>query len=353
MFINYKVTPENLPNRGILHVNHQKNLRSGHVAHALVEYKKDCVMSFYSNCSGTRNSGHNGFGWMEYKCSTDGGRTWGEARVLEYSYDAFINQPFTISCISAVSTKENEIIVFCQRNLNPNGWEPFLEPVVLKSEDGGDTWSEPVELCDKKARIYDAIVHDGVIYVLTIDTGWQIEKPEDGYYLYKSEDSGNTFSLVSRVPAFVDNAYGNLEVMDDGALICYFYDENDEYHMDYHISYDMGVTWTKEGKSFVAKRIRNPQVCKVNGGYILHGRSGSPTPELQPHFVLYTSKDGIHWDEGVYMCTAKSRGCYYSNNLVMNQEDGSQRVLIQASLSYDPYDDSSRVNIVHWLLDIV
>ena len=354
MFVNYKITPETVPSTGIMHVNHQKNFRSGHVGHALLEYKKGCVIAFHSNCSGTRNEnapGHNGFGWVEYMRSTDGGITWDDGKVLQYSFDAFINQPFTVSCDRAVSTKENEIIVFCQRNLEPNGWEPFLQPVVLRSEDGGETWSDPVVVCDEKNRIYDAMVYNGVIYVLMIDTGWKIETPENGYYLYKSEDGGRTFSQVSRIPASVGNAYGNMEIMDDGALICYFYHEDDEYNMDYHISRDMGVTWTEEGKSYVAKRIRNPQVAKVKGGYILHGRSGCYS-ELPRNLVLYTSEDGLHWDAGVYICTAESHGAYYSNNLVMNREDGSQRVLIQSSVPYVPYDHSSRVNIAHWFLDI-
>ena len=138
-FVDYKITPETVPSTGILYVDHQKNLRSGHLGHALAEYRKNCVISFYSNCSGTRNDavpGHNGFGWVEYRRSADGGVTWDEAKVLPYSQDAFINEPFTVSCEKAVSTQDNEIVVFCLRNLNPNGWEPHLEPVVLRSEDG-------------------------------------------------------------------------------------------------------------------------------------------------------------------------------------------------------------------------
>ena len=39
---------------------------------------------------------------------------------------------------------------------------------------------------------------------------------------------------------------------------------------------------------------------------------------------------------------------YYSNNLVMELPDGSERVLIQASVPYD----KGRVNIAHWVLTI-
>ena len=351
MYVNYKITPETVPSMGMLYVDNQKNMRSGHLGHALAEYKKNHIISFYSNCSGMRNDnspGHNGFGWVEYKRSTDGGITWDDAKVLQYSYDALINQPFTVSCEKAVSTKENEIVVFCLRNLNPNGWEPHLEPVVLRSEDGGETWSEPALMCDKKGRVYDALVHDGIIYALMNDGVWKIGKPEEKYYLYKSEDGGKSFSLVSEVPCNIADAYGDIEIMDDGALICYLYNQKDEYNLYYHISYDMGKTWTEEGKSYVAKRIRNPQIGKVKGGYILHGRAGCETPELPPHFVLYTSKDGFTWDEGIYICAVEAQSAYYSNNLVMNNDDGSQRVLIQSSVPYD----KGRVNVAHWFLDI-
>ncbi len=35
MFLNFKITPENIPNMGRLYVDHEKNLRSGHLSHAL------------------------------------------------------------------------------------------------------------------------------------------------------------------------------------------------------------------------------------------------------------------------------------------------------------------------------
>ena len=253
----------------------------------MAEYKKGHIISFYSNCSYNRNTnspGHNGFGWIEYK----------------------------------------------------------------RSSDGGETWSDAVALCDKKGRVYDALVRDDIIYVLMNDGSWKISNPEEGYYLYKSEDGGKTFSLVSRVPSAIGDAYGDIEIMDDGSMICYLYNQKDEYNLYYHISYDMGSTWEKSGKGYVAKRIRNPQVGKVKGGYILHGRAGCETPELPPHFVLYTSADGINWDEGIYICEYGNQSAYYSNNLVINNDDGSQKVLIQSSVPYD----GGRVNVCHWFLDI-
>jgi hypothetical protein len=189
---------------GNLFVNHEKNNRSGHLSHALAEYKKDSVIAFYSNCSGKRNKwapGHNGFGWLEYKRSQDGGFTWDEAKIFPYSWESFLNEPFTVSCEKAVSTQENEIVALCIRNENPNGWEPYLEPVVVRSEDGGETWSDAVLLGDKKGRIYDAIVQDGDIYVLMLaNNDFLAVKPEHRYYIYKSEDHGKSFFLQGELP---------------------------------------------------------------------------------------------------------------------------------------------------------
>ena len=341
-YLEYTLTPKG----GEMFVNHEKNHRSGH------------VMAFYSNCSGKRNKwapGHNGFGWLEYKRSGDGGVTWDEGTTLPYSYYALINEPFTISCEKAVSTQENEIVALCIRNENVNGWEPYLEPIVIKSNDGGETWSEPKLICDKKGRIYDALVKDGVIYLLLLaNDDFLAVNPEHRYYIYESSDHGETFKLRSELPGETfHHAYGNMAIRDDGSLICYQYNQDDEFNMFYCISPDMGLTWTETGNSYCKKRIRNPQVAKLKNGYILHGRSGcnqkEPYRDYPMDFVLYTSLDGIHWDDGEYIYSDEhGQTAYYSNNIVLEDSDGNQRVLIQSSVPYS----KGCVNILHWFLDI-
>lgn len=353
--VNYRITPEGLPNSGILYVDHEAAHRSGHLSHALVEYFPGKVLSFYSNCAANRNNGHNGFGWIEYRRSVDAGRTWGVPQKLEYSMHAFLNEPYRISCEKAVSVYPNEIILFCTRTLNPNGWEPYDTPMYLKSTDSGVTWREMGQLSHYPGRIYDAIVKDGIIYVLELcspaDENFVATKPEHKYRIFSSADWGETFVERGVLPGNVlHRGYGAMELTPDGALICYTYNIDDEYNLDYYISPDFGRSWTEIGRSFCAKRIRNPQVARVRGGYILHGRSGCMTNELPSNFVLYTSEDGIHWDEGVYLCEARGWGgaSFYSNNLVLNGDGGRQTVLIQSSVAYD----SARTNIAHWYLEI-
>ncbi|MGI6172740.1 MAG: sialidase family protein [Christensenellales bacterium] len=349
--MNFTVIPNEIPNDGMLFVDHSLKKRSGHMSHALVEYRPGCVLAFYSNCSGTRNPyfpGHNGFGWIEYKRSFDYGTTWSQPIVLGYSMDSFINQPFTISCEKAVSPSENTIVLFCTRNENPNGWEPYLEPVVLRSEDGGETWSDAGLLCQEKGRVYDALVHEGKIYALQLAcSGFLTDSVDQRYILYVSVDEGRSFEKHSELPGeYLNHAYGNIIVRPDGAFIAYTYNQDDEYNMDYYISYDGGKTWPEQGKSYCTKRIRNPQVARVRGGYILHGRSGCVDRALPMDLVLYAGDDGIHWDEGRMLCSRGRETAYYSNNLVMEMPDGSQRVLIQSSVPYE----GARVNICHWFL---
>ncbi len=353
--VKYSISPNQLPSEGILFVDHETALRSGHLSHALVEYAPGKVLSFYSNCSRERNDGHQGFGWIEYRRSVDGARTWGDSVKLDYSWEAFLNLPFTVSCEKAVSLKENEVVLFCTRCINPNGWEPYLTSTYLKSVDGGETWREMGEINEFEGRIFDAIVVNGNIYVLQFCSpcvkGFVSYEPEHIYRILESTDGGESFHERGIIDAGLGHFYGALELSPDGKLTAYTYNIKNEYELDVFVSDDFGKTWSDVIRSHCSKRIRNPQVTSVNGGYILHGRSGCESDELPKQFVLYTSEDGIHWDDGEYIgWTERGNGgtSYYSNNLVLN-ENGAQRVLIQASIAYH----LNQTNIAHWILDIL
>ncbi len=352
--VRFSVTPDNIPNEGVRFVDHESVYRSGHLSHALVEYAPGKVLAFWSNCDPERNNGHSGYGWIEYRRSTDGARSWDEIKKLQYSVDAFEKGEYTVSCEKAVSPAENEIVLFCTRCINPNGWEPYLIPTVLKSRDGGETWEELGEMCSERGRIYDAIYVDGRILVLescnpAIDAFW-IYSESQSYRIYESTDGGESFHEAGRIPGSVMKlAYGAMELSGRGELMVWLYNTDDEFNLNYYISPDYARTWSESGKSFCAKRIRNPQITRVNGGYILHGRSGCVDPSLPMEFVLYTSEDGIHWDEGIWLAKARGNGgcSFYSNNLVLNEGE-RQRVLIQASIAYS----AARTNIGHWVLNM-
>lgn len=330
------------------------------MTHAMVETAPGKVLDFNSNCSSLRGSGHSAFGWVEYRFSEDYGENFGEIHVLSYSMDTLLEGVNTISVEKAVVCDDGTVAAFCHRNtsLDEGSCEPFSEPTLIRSSDGGKTWSEPTYFFPYAGRIYDAKYRDGVIYVLLFcndasDT-FTGTKPEHLYRLYKSEDNGENFYEASVVahPSSMGLGYGSLVFMPDGKLIAYAYDIKTPEYMPYAISDDGGKTWKETGKSLVAKKIRNPQINVLDGQYILHGRANATG------FVLYTSADGLHWDEG-HMLNGKHfpeqtfAGCYYSNNLVLDNpgKPGEKRMLMQYSELYNNTDCC--VNVMHlWITSV-
>jgi len=289
---------------------------------------------------------------MEYRISEDFGKTFGEAKELPYSKQAFYDGVFTISVEKAVACEDGTIVAFCLRNSALKEWccEPWHTPVWICSKDGGESWTKPKELSPYEGRIYDAKYHKGIIYVLEFCNDGAIDfigsKPEHVYRLYKSENCGESFEEVCIVPFpdTKDRAYGAMMFNAQGELMVYAYNASNETYMDYIVSQDCGKTWGKPGLSYVAEKIRNPQLAELDGQYLLHGRCG-----LGPGFVIYTSKDGINWDAGHVLDTKKT-GCYYSNNILISEPGKPDRLLVQFS---EAFNSTACVNIMHIWLETV
>ncbi len=354
----FQISPSSPPNDGILFVDHSKAGRSGHLGHALVEYEPGKILAFYSNCSDW-NGGHTGDGWMEYKRSEDGGQTWSKPTPLGYSkrvYEAGTGR--SVLCEKAVCTDDGDILLFCLECANIEehnfAWQPLAVPTVLRSSDGGSTWEDAKPVGDEPGRIWDVLYHEGVIYVLELfndsSIAWYGNLPEHHYSLYVSEDQGRTFTRRSILPfEIMQRGYGALAFLPNTGLISYVYNQTDEKHLDYVISRDAGQTWSDPQTTFFAKQIRNPQMAAFKDGFVMHGRSGSKgDDEIKGHFVLYTSGDGINWDEGQYLQMQIAGAGAYSNNLLVHTPDGrmSERLLIQASHAYEKH----MTNICHWRL---
>ena len=50
----------------VTYVDNKARNRSGHMTHAMCEFKPGCFIDFNSNCSAIRHGGHMPYGWVEY-----------------------------------------------------------------------------------------------------------------------------------------------------------------------------------------------------------------------------------------------------------------------------------------------
>lgn len=355
----YRVIPDDIPNRGIMFVNHQQNGRSGHGGNCLTECANGDIVAFYSNVSGDLNNGHGTYGWSEYRRSTDGGQTWSEPVVLDYSRRVYERDDIGSALVFAATTApDGTLVAFVSHFTQAGVWIKQLPPVVLLSHDHGRTWSEPCPL-DPDASVedvsltFDAVfVRDGKIYIVYMSGS--ADYCPGRYVLYVSADNGKSFERRSQLPFADEDYYVTAGVLDSGAIIVYAYpyrkgSQINEHDIPYVTSVDDGHTWSDVKTTRFAKRIRNMQMSeKIGDWYFLHGRAGSQgNPGEKGHLVLYASRDGIHWDQGTILYW-KDRGggdCYSANAVIGRRRPGdTARLLIQSSIAYE----QKRVNECHW-----
>ena len=337
-----------------LYVDNKSRGRSGHMSHAMAEFSPGCFIDFNSNCSALRYGGHFPYGWVEYRISKDYGKTYSDFKRLEYSYQSFTDGIHAISVEKAVATDDGTIVAFCLRNdaLSPQYCEPWSTPVVIRSYDGAESWTEPEVFSEYAGRTYDALYHDGDIYVLHFcNENFLGTTDEHKYRIYKSEDNGKTFKEHCVVPIDgIGRGYGAMIFAPDGTLHVYAYNSTDEERIDHVSSSDNGITWEINEPCFLKYGVRNPQVAILDGVFILHGRTKD-----RDGFVLYTSENGSEWDEGVLIEKVNYiAGAYYSNNINLKDEKGNF-LLVQYS---SPYTDKENphyvatVNVKHLKLRI-
>ena len=137
-------------------------------------------------------------------------------------------------------------------------------------------------------------------------------------------------------------------MLDSGSIAVYIYNRNDEQALDYVVSDDGGRTSSAAKTARFQKKIRNPQMVSLNGCYFMHGRSGS-FGEEKGHMVLYSSRDGLVWDDGVYLRRREAGLGAYSNSIVVGSSKSysRKRLLIQASHAYE----KNKTNVLHWWLE--
>lgn len=329
-----------------MYVNNEARNRSGHMTHAMAEFAPNCIIDFNANSSAAYCGGHSTYGWVEYRISRDGGKTFSPIRNFPYSVESFLDGIHVISVEKAVACDNGRIVAICLRNNAHALCQPWATPTIVTSDDGGETWSEARAMCTYEGRVYDAVYRDGSIYALEFcnpgDGYFCGHKPEHLYRIFKSDDNGESFYEHCIVPLPTHGrGYGALLFDPEGRLHAYAYHDAAERELDHTVSEDGGVTWAEPDTIYLAHGIRNPQVGLVDGIYIIHGRA-----ENESGFVIYSSKDGKTFDEGEFIGHWHDV-CYYSNNITLTS-DGDTRMLIQYSETYRP----NRVNVYHRVLRI-
>ena len=362
----YRLTPGDIPNHGILFVDHRRHGRSGHGGNCLTECANGDIVAFYSNVSGDLHQGHGTCGWSEYRRSTDGGTTWSDPVVLDYSREVYEGEELGSALVFAAATAPDGTLVGFVSHFSAQGlWVKQAPPAVLRSHDHGHTWSKPRPLdpdatVEEVSLTFDAVfVHDGRIYIVYM--GGSANYCPGPYSLYVSEDNGASFERRSMLPFDAENYYVTAGVLDSGELIVYSYPYRrgagvviNERDIPYVTSTDDGRTWSAVRTTRFAKRIRNIQMSeKIGGWYFLHGRAGSQgEPGEKGHLVLYASRDGVNWDAGTILYRKEAGGgdCYSANAVVgRHSPNAPERLLIQSSIAYE----QSRVNECHWWIDPV
>ena len=336
----------------VIHADNEAKGRSGHLGHAMADLGGGRVIAFSANTSAIRRDGHAAFGYMEYRFSDNYGESFGEPHLLPFSYETLLDGIYTVSVEKAVVLTDGTLAVFCLMNSQsePISCEPWARPLVLLSHDGGISWDDPIPFSAYEGRVYDALIRDGIVYALEFcndaKESFLGSKDEHLYRLFVSTDGCQSFEERSVVPFDTKGrGYGNLIFTDRGDLIAYAYNANAEDHLDYAISSDGGMSWHTVGASLVKNKIRNPQVGRIDGQYVLHGRAGESEAGTGA-FVIYTSADGILWDEGKVLVEGRP-ACFYSENLTLTLPSGKERMLIKYSENYqDPVPGvwSGRVN---------
>ncbi len=373
LYDGFTILPKNPPNEGIMFVDNEDSRRSSHYGNALTECKNGDILAFYTNVSGEIYDGHGQAGWTEYKRSTDGGKTWGEPTILEYSkkvfddihlmgdsvpQDTYYIGAYVASVITAPNG--NIVAIINRRKANQHRILGQLSPVYIISKDNGFSWKEPKEV-DENATIDDISMtesdgasfgYDGVIYIGFIGGNNGDKK----YSFYASEDNGETFTkrsegLFENRPYEKNYYYMTAKALDDGRFIVYSYNLDDDKNLPYVISKDKGYTWSEVKTTYMEKRIKAAQLSeKIGDYYFMQGRSGNHDADIPWSLLLYVSKDGINWDRGTYLNKIQLGLDSYSTNEVIGKYDPStpNRLLIQSSVSYSGY---GRTNLKHWWIE--
>lgn len=223
--------------------------------------------------------------------SLDGGRTWEAAqRILDFPDGVAASDPSFIV---------DEDRVFMLVNVMDHDEAPGEYRFhVLHSDDGGATWSEPLDITDEVAP------EDWRSDFKFITSGHGVQAPDGtllhtvvnlqrGVFVLMSEDHGDTWSLApspvtpgdeSKIIAFEDGRWMvNSRVQDAG-------------HRWVHVSMDRGQTWDSRPDSALVDPAVNASLIRTEEGLLYVG-ANHPT-ERRNMTMRFSTDEGQTWTAG-------------------------------------------------------
>ncbi len=295
--------------------------RNSHGGPVCLEYANGDIAAFCSSASG-----HNTDGWSEYALSKDGGKSWTMYHKFPYSFKAYRRDKSQIWVEAGLVTPNGNAVLFI------NHFKGGKRAVTgfMVSADHGTSWNAFQKMPDDYVGYPCATaVGESTSYVLFDGTA------DRQHRLFASTDNGKTWQDRGRLPLAPAVWYGALCLMEDGRLLAGGYLTKKEDVFTYCISKDGGRTWSDSKTAPLAKKIRDPELAYLDGRYYLHGRSGNSGKRSRA-FVLYQSKDGETWDEGVYINTNYQHPDGYSDNCIIHKydKDKPEELMVLYSICY-------------------
>lgn len=304
--------------------------RNSHGGPVALEYSNGDLVAFHTN-----TNKHSIDGWTEYAISKDRGQSWKMNNKLMYSYNAYSLNPERPAWVEqGLVTKQGTIVLFIT-HFNEKGLRANCG--FIRSMNNGRSWTQYQPLDGSFAGYCTATEVDDTCNYLLIDSS------DNGpHVLYVSTNDGKSWHHRSTLSLENEKWYGAMCVMKDGGILAGAYDMKEENYFSYCISKDKGYTWTEQKQAFIDKKVRDPELAFCGGKYYLHGRSGNKG-KGKHRFVLYQSKDGENWNEGIIISSHAYGPDGYSDNCIINRfnYDKPEELMVVYSILYEPIEDKS------------